>query len=94
MEEQVQTPWEWRLYTDEASSIEGLGAGLILINPIGIKLTYALHLNFPSTKNEAECEAVLAGLRLGLKIEVAHRHVYINSLLVANQGNVKLRKVL
>ncbi|GKC09173.1 hypothetical protein Tco_1000783 [Tanacetum coccineum] len=35
----------WKLYTDGASSSDGSGAGLMLINPEGKEYTYALGLN-------------------------------------------------
>lgn len=41
---------------------EGSGAGLILVSPEGMELTYAVRLDFPSTNNEAEYEALLAGI--------------------------------
>ncbi|GJX74523.1 reverse transcriptase domain-containing protein [Tanacetum coccineum] len=36
---------EWVLYTDEASSAKGSGAGLVLISPTKAEYTYALRLN-------------------------------------------------
>ncbi|GKA09087.1 reverse transcriptase domain-containing protein [Tanacetum coccineum] len=44
---------EWTLYTDGASSLKGVGAGLVLIDPAGVEYTYAIRLNFLSTNNEA-----------------------------------------
>nr|GEY04417.1 reverse transcriptase domain-containing protein [Tanacetum cinerariifolium] len=55
---------EWTLYTDGASSLKGMGAGLVLVDPTGTKYTYAIRLNFPSTNNEAKYDALLAGLRI------------------------------
>ncbi|XP_071740991.1 uncharacterized protein [Rutidosis leptorrhynchoides] len=55
---------EWKLYTDSASSSDGSGAGLMLVNPEGKEFTYALHFEFATTNNEAEQEALLAGLRM------------------------------
>ncbi|GJS19253.1 reverse transcriptase domain-containing protein [Tanacetum coccineum] len=53
---------EWTLFTDGASSLKGAGAGLVLIDPSGTEYTYAIRLNFASTNNEAEHEALLVGL--------------------------------
>ncbi|GJU19313.1 reverse transcriptase domain-containing protein [Tanacetum coccineum] len=53
----------WTLYTDGAASSKGSGAGLILTGPSGVEYAYALRLTFASTNNEAEYEALLAGLR-------------------------------
>ncbi|XP_071713609.1 uncharacterized protein [Rutidosis leptorrhynchoides] len=55
---------EWKLYTDGASSSDGSGAGLMLVNPEGKEFTYALRFEFDTTNNEAEYEALLAGLRM------------------------------
>ncbi|GKF58856.1 reverse transcriptase domain-containing protein, partial [Tanacetum coccineum] len=47
----------WTMYTDGA-------AGLIGTGPSGVEYAYALRLTFASTNNEAEYEALLAGLRI------------------------------
>ncbi|GJT44272.1 reverse transcriptase domain-containing protein [Tanacetum coccineum] len=47
--------------TGSASS-KGSGAGLVLTGPSGVEYAYALRLTFASTNNEAEYEALLAGL--------------------------------
>ncbi|GJY06803.1 reverse transcriptase domain-containing protein [Tanacetum coccineum] len=60
---------EWVLYTDGAASAKGSGAGLVLISPTKTEYTYALRLNFESTNNQAEYEALLAGLRIAKKKE-------------------------
>nr|GEW03653.1 reverse transcriptase domain-containing protein [Tanacetum cinerariifolium] len=50
------------LFTNGSSCLEGSGAGLILTNPKGIKLAYALRFKFDVSNNEAEYEAPVAGL--------------------------------
>ncbi|GKG17262.1 reverse transcriptase domain-containing protein, partial [Tanacetum coccineum] len=77
----------WTLFTDEAASLKGSGAGLVLIGPNGLEYTYALRLTFVSTNNEAEYEALLAGLRIARKIRVSGIEVKVDSKLVANQIN-------
>ncbi|GJU96073.1 reverse transcriptase domain-containing protein [Tanacetum coccineum] len=72
------------LYIDGASSSEGSGAGLILIDPDRKEITYALRFKFPESNNEAEYEALIAGLELAVKIEVRHLQVFSDSLLVTN----------
>ncbi|GKG25627.1 reverse transcriptase domain-containing protein, partial [Tanacetum coccineum] len=59
----------WTLFTNGASNSKGSGLGLVLIRPEGTEFTYALRLNFTSTNNEAEYEALLAGLRLAKKMK-------------------------
>ncbi|GJZ52142.1 reverse transcriptase domain-containing protein [Tanacetum coccineum] len=61
---------EWVLYTDKASSIKGVGVGLVLISPTKTEYTYALRLNFTNINNLAEYEALLAGLRIAKKMKV------------------------
>ncbi|GJS90625.1 reverse transcriptase domain-containing protein [Tanacetum coccineum] len=78
---------EWTLFTDGASSSKGAGAGLVLIDPAGTKYTYAIWLNFASTNNEAEYEALLAGLRIAGKMKVSALKVKVDSKLVACQLN-------
>nr|GEW97375.1 reverse transcriptase domain-containing protein [Tanacetum cinerariifolium] len=56
---------EWTLYTDGASSLKGVGSGLVLIKLTRTDYTYAIRLNFPRTNNEA----LLAGLRIAEKIK-------------------------
>ncbi|GKE36634.1 reverse transcriptase domain-containing protein [Tanacetum coccineum] len=79
---------EWVLYTDGVSSVKGFGAGLVPISPIKTEYTYALRLNFKSTNNQAEYEALLAGLRIAKKIGVRSLSVNVDSKLVASQINV------
>src|ERR1043165_1871021 len=66
---------------------EGSGAGLVLINPEGLEFTYALRLEFQTTNNEAEYEALIAGLKLAKKMVVQKLQVFTDSLLVSNQVN-------
>ncbi|GJV17588.1 reverse transcriptase domain-containing protein [Tanacetum coccineum] len=51
-------------FTDGSSCIDGSGAGLILTNPEGVEFTYAMRFTFEATNNEAEYEALIAGLRI------------------------------
>ncbi|XP_071687422.1 uncharacterized protein [Rutidosis leptorrhynchoides] len=76
---------EWKLYTDGASSSDGSGAGLMLVNPEGKEFTYALRFEFATTKNEAEYEALLAGLRMAKELKILHLRAFVNSQLVSNQ---------
>nr|GEW30623.1 hypothetical protein [Tanacetum cinerariifolium] len=77
----------WTLFTDGASSLKQSGAGLVLIGPSGIEYTYALRLTFPSTNNEAEYEALLAGLRIARKMNISNIDVKVDYKLLASQIN-------
>ncbi|GJW94037.1 reverse transcriptase domain-containing protein [Tanacetum coccineum] len=78
---------EWTLFTDGASSLKGAGAELVLIDPASTEYTYAIRLNFTSTKSEAEYEALLAGLPIAGKMKVRALKVKMDSKLVACQLN-------
>nr|GEW11861.1 reverse transcriptase domain-containing protein [Tanacetum cinerariifolium] len=75
----------WTLFTDGSSCVDGSGAGLILTNPEGIEFTYALRFQFAASNNEAEYEALIAGLRISAQMGVKNVHVSVDSKLVANQ---------
>ncbi|XP_071740189.1 uncharacterized protein [Rutidosis leptorrhynchoides] len=76
---------EWKLFTDRASSSDGSGAGLMLIKPEGQEFTYALCFEFNTTNNEAEYEALLAGLRIAKEMKIKHLQAFVDSQLIANQ---------
>ncbi|XP_076932476.1 uncharacterized protein LOC143598029 [Bidens hawaiensis] len=75
----------WTLFTDGASSGEGLGAVLRLVNLEDHEFTYAIKLEFKSTNNEVDCEAFLAGLRIAKKLGVKHLEAREDSMLIAGQ---------
>ncbi|GJU23298.1 reverse transcriptase domain-containing protein [Tanacetum coccineum] len=72
---------------DGSSCVDGSGAGLILTNLEGAEFTYALRFRFDVTNNEAEYEALIAGLRITKQIGVKKLQTNVDSRLVANQVN-------
>ncbi|KAL5577646.1 hypothetical protein UlMin_019345 [Ulmus minor] len=54
----------WHLYVDGSSTDNCSGAGVILVSPEKVRLSCALRFRFKATNNQAEYEALLAGLRL------------------------------
>ena len=60
----------WRLSVDGAANAQGSGAGLILTSSKGIDIKYALRFGFRDSNNEAEYEAVIAGINLAHSMEV------------------------
>ncbi|XP_071704783.1 uncharacterized protein [Rutidosis leptorrhynchoides] len=77
----------WDLFTDGASCAEGAGTCLVLASPCGEAHTYALRFNFDVTNNEAEYEALLAGLNIARKINIVKLRIFTDLQLVANQFN-------
>nr|GEZ82481.1 reverse transcriptase domain-containing protein [Tanacetum cinerariifolium] len=82
----VETQQEqWKLFMDGSSCVDRSDARLILTSPKGTKFTYALRFQFAASNNEAEYEALIAGLRIAAQIGLKNVHVSVDSKLVANQ---------
>ncbi|CAL2266052.1 unnamed protein product [Prunus armeniaca] len=77
----------WTLYVDGSSNAQGCGDGLVLISPDKAVLEYALHFQFHASNNEAEYEALLAGLRLAKEMGARQIQIFSDSQLVVHQVN-------
>ncbi|KAM1818376.1 hypothetical protein ACFX11_000177 [Malus domestica] len=75
----------WSLYVDGSSNQQGCGAGLVLTTPNKVAMKYALRFKFKASNNEAEYEALLAGLRLAKDLGVKRIDIFNDSQLVVNQ---------
>ncbi|CAL2254389.1 unnamed protein product [Prunus armeniaca] len=69
----------WQLHIDEASNHKGVGAGVVIITPDGTLLEQAITLGFFASNNEAEYEALLAGLHLAKELSIKRLAIYSNS---------------
>ncbi|XP_058192262.1 uncharacterized protein LOC131309677 [Rhododendron vialii] len=84
-------PWHlfqgdiWRLHVDGASNSNGAGAGVVLVSPCGTLHESAISIDFSATNNEAEYEALLAGLRSAVALEISNLVVFCDSQLIVNQ---------
>ncbi|KAK9050115.1 hypothetical protein SSX86_030915 [Deinandra increscens subsp. villosa] len=78
----VEKVLSWKLFTDGSTGSEGAGAGILIVSPDGDEMTYAIRFNFGVSNNEAEYEAVLAGLRMMKMLEAHEVQVCTDSLLV------------
>jgi len=81
----VEATPRWKLYVDGSANDNGSGAGLVLHTPEGHKITSAIRFEFPASNNEAEYEALLAGLRLAEHLKAEAIDIYSDSQLVVNQ---------
>jgi ribonuclease HI len=72
------------MYFDGSLKLEGAGAGVLLSSPKGEQLNYILQIFWKVSKNEAEYEALLHGLRLAISLGIK---VYGDSAVVINQVN-------
>uniref|UniRef100_A0A2N9IZI8 Uncharacterized protein n=1 Tax=Fagus sylvatica TaxID=28930 RepID=A0A2N9IZI8_FAGSY len=75
----------WTVSIDGSSTKEMSGAGVILVSPEGDKFEYALQLRFRATNNEAEYEALLAGLRLSKGMGIKALTIKSDSQLIVGQ---------
>ena len=75
----------WKVFVNGASNALGTKAGIVVITPEGIKLEHSFRLGFKASNNEAEYEALLAGLRVILDLGAKEVEVYLDSRLVVNQ---------
>ena len=52
----------WKIYVDGASNARGSGTGVVIITPDETVIEQSIRLDFKTSNNEAEYEAVLVGL--------------------------------
>ena len=83
---QVASPHSsWKIFVDGSSNENGSRAGIILISPEGHRFHSALRFGFKAYNNEAEYEALLAGLRVASELKVNSVQCFSDSQLVVNQ---------
>ena len=78
----LQEPLSWRVYVDGAANQRGFGVGLVLISPKKITIEKSLRLNFSTTINKAEYEALLLGMAMVQKMGGKAVEIFSDSSLV------------
>jgi ribonuclease HI len=78
------------MYFDGSLKLEGAGAAVLLIYPMGEQLKYVLHIFWKVSNNEAKYEALLHGLRIAASLGIKRLLVYGDSAVVINQVNKSL----
>ncbi|GAU40562.1 hypothetical protein TSUD_35790 [Trifolium subterraneum] len=84
----TSTPSEknkWTIFVDGSLNLQGSGAGIIFENGDGVLIEVSLRLSFPTTSNQVEYEAFLAGLRLAEDMGAEEIKIFTDSQLVASQ---------
>ena len=66
----------WTVFVDGTSSAMGVGARIVINTPKEIRLEHSFRLGFRASNNEAEYEALLAGLRAILDMGAREVEVY------------------
>ena len=75
---------QWSVHTDGSSNKRVGGAGVVLHTPERDKIECMIRLDFPTTNNEAEYEALVAGLDLAKAAGVENMIVYCDSQVVTS----------
>ena len=87
---ELQTPEQqvvWTLFVDGSSNSKQCGAGVVLESPGGLKVEQSLHFNFKASNNQAEYEALIAGLNLAGDMGVKQLKCLTDSQLTVDQIN-------
>ncbi|XP_052734193.1 uncharacterized protein LOC108339372 [Vigna angularis] len=77
----------WLLSVDGSSGKKGGGAGIVLEGPDGLVIEQAITFNFPASNNQAEYEALIAGLSLARELTVDRLECRMDSKLVVGHVN-------
>ena len=70
---------QWSVHIDGSSNMQIGGAGIVLRSLEGDEIKCMVRLNFPRTNNEAEYEALVAGLDLTKALRATSVVVYCDS---------------
>jgi len=77
--------FRWILSIDGSSNQQGSGVGVILEGPDGLLIEQALRFAFKASNNQAECEALIAGMLLAKEMGANGLLAKSDSLLVIGQ---------
>ena len=78
---------QWSVHTDGSSNRQARGAGVVLLSPKGNVVECMICLDFPTTNNEAEYEALVVGLDLARAAGAISVVIYYDSQVITNQVN-------
>ena len=67
---------QWSIHIDESSNKQAGGASIVLRSLERDEIECMVHLNFPTTNNEVEYEALVAGLDLAKAAGAANVVIY------------------
>ena len=78
---------QWSVHTDGSSNRQVGGAGVVLLSPEGDIVECVIRLDFPTTNNESEHEALVASLDLARATGATSVVIYCDSQVITNQVN-------
>ncbi|XP_016185827.1 uncharacterized protein LOC107627512 [Arachis ipaensis] len=80
-------PEAWKLHVDGSSNVTSGGAGVILESQNGVVIEQSVRYDFPVSNNQAEYEALLAGLTLASEVGAKVLEISTDSQVVSSQIN-------
>ena len=78
---------QWSIHTDGSSNRQASGVGVVLRSSERDKIECIIYLNFPTTNNKAEYEALVVGLYLTKVVGATSVVVHCYSQVITNQVN-------
>ena len=78
-DERTEGQKPWIIHTDGSSNQHSRGAGVVMRTPEGDKIECIIRLDFPTTNNEAEYEALIAGLDLARAAGAGNMTIHCDS---------------
>ena len=78
---------QWSIHTDGSSNRHAGGASVVIQTPERDKIECMIRLDFPTTNNEAEYEALVAGLNLAKAADAENMVVHCDSQVITSQIN-------
>jgi hypothetical protein len=83
--EELPKELTWVVYVDGSSARGRSGVGVLLRNPEGQEFGFAIKLDFVTTNNEAEYEAVIVGLALSQEMGATNVEIRSDSQVAVGQ---------
>jgi len=78
-------PFVWLLSVDGSSNLKGSGAGIILEGPGDVLIEQSLRFEFKASNNQAEYEALIAGMNLAAEMGAENLRARSDSELITSQ---------
>jgi hypothetical protein len=75
----------WKMFFDGASSREGVGVGVVFVSPCHETISLSYKLEFETTNNVAEYEALVLGLRAAKDMGIEEITVFGDAELIVQQ---------
>jgi ribonuclease HI len=83
--EDSENNFVWKMYFDGACSREGYGAGIVFISPAKEVIPMSYKIEFDTTNNISEYEALLLGLKVAKDMGIDKLSVFGDSELIIHQ---------